>query len=94
MPVFVDFWAPGCYSCEKVAPIFEEIAEEYSNRVKFVSVNTDENDDLATRYNVHGKPTLILFDKGDVISQQIGVPANAKESLTNQIEKILKKNNI
>ena len=91
LPVFVDFWAPGCYSCEKVAPILEELAEEYADKVKFVKVNADENDDLASKYNVFGKPTLIILDKGNVISQQVGVPLSTKESLTNLIEKVLKK---
>lgn len=69
----------------------EEIAEEYADKVKFVKVNVDQNNDLASRYNVFGKPTLAIFNKGNVISQQVGVPVNAKESLKNIIEKALKK---
>jgi thioredoxin 1 len=91
LPVFVDFWAPGCDSCKKVVPILEDLAVRYSGKVKFVKVNADENDDLASKYNVFGKPTLAIFNKGNVISQQIGVPVNAEESLANLIEKVLKK---
>ena len=69
----------------------EEIAGEYSDKVKFVKVNTDQSSDLASKYNVFGKPTLAIFNKGNVISQQVGVPVNAKESLKNLIEKALKK---
>jgi thioredoxin 1 len=69
----------------------EAIAGEYSDKVKFVKVNVDQNSDLASKYNVFGKPTLAIFNKGNVISQQIGVPVNAKESLKNLIEKALKK---
>ena len=69
----------------------EAIAGEYLDKVKFVKVNSDQNSNLASKYNVFGKPTLAILNKGEVIAQQVGVPVNAKESFKNLIEKALKK---
>jgi len=90
LPVFVDFWAPWCDSCRKVDPIVESIADEYFDKMRFVKVNVDQDIDLASKYNIFGKPTMTIFSKGSVISQQVGVPMNAKESLKTMIEKVLK----
>ena len=87
MPVFVDFWAPWCGPCKITAPVVEELAKDYSGKVKFIKVNVDNNADLATRYNVFSIPTLVLFNKGQIAAQQIG--ARSKSSYQNMIDKEL-----
>ena len=91
IPVFVDFWAPWCGPCKAASPIVEEMAKEYSDKVSFVKVNVDQNNDLSSKYNVFSIPTLAIFSKGDLVSQQVGVSSNAKTTLKNMIENALKK---
>ncbi len=69
----------------------EEIAKEFSGKVSFIKINIDQNNELASRYNVFSIPTLAVFSKGNLVSQQVGVSSNAKASLKNMIENALKK---
>lgn len=87
IPVFVDFWAEWCGPCRMVSPVVEELAGEYEGKVKFVKVDVDQANDLASKYNVFSIPTLILLNKGEVIGQQVG--AASKESYKNMIDRAL-----
>jgi len=87
IPVFVDFWAEWCGPCRMVGPVVEELANDYDGKVKFVKVNVDEANELASKYNVFSIPTLILLNKGEIVSQQVG--AASKESYKNMIDRAL-----
>ena len=89
MPVFVDFWAEWCGPCRMVSPVIEELSEEYSGKVDFIKVNVDEANELASKYNVFSIPTLAIFNKGQIVAQQVG--AASKESYKNMIERTLEK---
>ncbi len=89
IPVFVDFWAEWCGPCRMVGPVIEELASEYAGKINFVKVNVDENNELASKYNVFSIPTLAIFSKGQIVTQQVG--AASKSSYKNMIDKTLEK---
>ena len=70
-PVFVDFWAEWCGPCRLVSPAVEELSKEYEGKVNFVKVNVDDNNELASKYNVFSIPTLAIFRDGKVIAQSV-----------------------
>ncbi len=88
-PVFVDFWAEWCGPCRMVSPVIEELSDEYGGKIDFVKVNVDEANELASKYNVFSIPTLAIFNKGQIVAQQVG--AASKESYKNMIERTLEK---
>jgi len=85
----VDFWAAWCGPCQMIAPVVEELAAEYHGRVKVAKLNTDENPDIASKYQVMGIPTLMFFKGGQVIDRIVG--AASKKQFKEKIEALLAK---
>lgn len=71
-PVLVDFWAEWCGPCKMIAPILEEISQDYGDKLKVAKLNIDDNPDTPPKYNIRGIPTLILFKNGGVEATKVG----------------------
>jgi len=80
LPVLVDYWAEWCGPCKAIAPVLDEVAKEYSGRLKVAKVNVDENQETPRKYGIRGIPTLMLFKNGNMEAQKIG--ALSKSQLT------------
>ena len=79
-PVLVDYWAEWCGPCKAIAPTLEEVAKEYSGKLKVAKVNVDENQDVPRKYGIRGIPTLMLFKNGNIEATKVG--ALSKSQLT------------
>jgi len=73
IPALVDFWAPWCGPCHKITPHIEEIAKDYSGKIKVCKLNVDEAPEIATEYTIMSIPAIMLFQSGKVMSKRVGV---------------------
>jgi len=70
--ILVDYWAEWCGPCKMIAPVLDQVADEYAGKLKVVKVNIDDQQSIAPRYGVRGIPTLMLFEGGDVKATRVG----------------------
>jgi thioredoxin 1 len=87
IPVLVDFWAPWCRPCLMAAPVLEELADEYTNRITFAKLDVDQNAQVAAKYNIMAIPNLIIFKEGKPVSQIVGY--KPKEELKKDLNAVL-----
>lgn len=84
-PVLVDFWAAWCGPCRMVAPVIDQLGEQYSGKLKVVKLNVDENPEIAEKYQILSIPTVYLFKDGSKVEEMVG--ARPKQSFEDMISK-------
>ena len=87
VPVLVDFWAEWCGPCKMIAPILDEIAKEYGEKLKVCKIDVDSNPDIAPKFGIRGIPTLIMFKDGNAESTKVG--AVSKSQLIEFVDEII-----
>ncbi len=87
LPVMVDFWAAWCGPCRSMAPVVEQVADEFKGKIKVAKLNVDDNKDLTQRYGIKGIPTLLFFRRGKVVGQEVGY--SPKDSVVEKLKTLL-----
>jgi len=87
IPVVVDFWAEWCAPCKLLAPIIDELAEEYKGKIKFCKLDVDKNQQISMKYGIRSIPTLIVFKGGEAADQMIGFLP--KDSIIEKLKTVL-----
>ncbi len=77
-PVLIDYWAEWCGPCKMIAPIIDELAQEYGDKIKIAKLNIDENPQTPPRYGIRGIPTLMLFKNGNVEATKVGAVSKSQ----------------
>lgn len=77
-PVLVDFWAAWCGPCKMIAPVLDELAKEYGDKIKICKVDVDANKEIPAKFNIRGIPTLIMFKNGNVEGTKVGALSRAQ----------------
>jgi thioredoxin 1 len=86
IPVVADFWAEWCGPCKMIAPVLKELAIAYKDKIKIAKIDVDAEGELAQKFNIVSIPTILLFNKGQVVKQQIGaVPRQALEKMIKDV---------
>ncbi len=85
--VLVDFWAPWCGPCKMLAPVIEELAQDFDGKAKICKVNTDENQELSVKYGIRSIPSILIFKNGEQVDALVGV--SSKEDIANKINEYL-----
>ena len=88
IPVLVDFWAGWCNPCKMISPLLDQLASEYSGRIKIGKINVDEETDLASKHSIVSIPTLVLYQGGKIVRQQVG--AISKREIENMFKDLIK----
>ena len=78
VPVLVDYWAEWCGPCKMIAPVLDESADSYGDRLSIAKINIDQNQSVPSRYHVRGIPTLMLFKNGEVVATKVGALSKAQ----------------